>query len=167
MRGNGTSKRTRYRHARKAFEARIGRKLSPKERVRHTDNGTELEIGNWTHDMQREYRKRYYAEHRADAIMATNAWRKENPDKFRDVAIAYRERRRLRLVGGNITAKQWRELLNIYGNMCLRCGDTKKPTMDHVVPISKGGLHIIENVQPLCRSCNSSKSDDTVDYRHR
>lgn len=30
-------------------------------------------------------------------------------------------------------------------------------TMDHVVPISKGGKTTIDNVIPACSSCNSSK----------
>lgn len=32
-------------------------------------------------------------------------------------------------------------------------------TMDHIVPVSKGGLHVWSNVQCLCRACNSAKSD--------
>jgi hypothetical protein len=31
------------------------------------------------------------------------------------------------------------------------------PTLDHIVPISKGGHHVRANVQCLCRRCNSLK----------
>lgn len=32
-------------------------------------------------------------------------------------------------------------------------------TIDHIMPLSKGGLHIWSNVQLLCRQCNTAKSD--------
>lgn len=71
---------------------------------------------------------------------------------------------RLRAVG-TFTAADWREVLYTYGRACLACGSTAPPTIDHVVPISRGGLNTKENVQPLCAWCNDSKGTKTVDYR--
>ena len=40
---------------------------------------------------------------------------------------------------------------------CQRCGATEDLTGDHIVPRSEGGRNVRENVQVLCRSCNSRK----------
>jgi 5-methylcytosine-specific restriction endonuclease McrA len=43
---------------------------------------------------------------------------------------------------------------------CQICGLKKKPSelaMDHIIPRAKGGNGGWENLQPLCKSCNSSK----------
>lgn len=62
--------------------------------------------------------------------------------------------------------KEHRELIvKEFNGKCLCCGSRKKLTIDHVVPISQGGTDDIENLQLLCRSCNSRKGTDTTDYR--
>ncbi len=44
------------------------------------------------------------------------------------------------------------------GNKCQYCG-RKADSIDHVIPKSKGGKHIWENVVAACRACNSNKRD--------
>jgi 5-methylcytosine-specific restriction endonuclease McrA len=41
---------------------------------------------------------------------------------------------------------------------CQYCGDTAE-NIDHVVPRSRGGQHVWENVVASCRPCNSRKED--------
>ena len=43
------------------------------------------------------------------------------------------------------------------GHECVRCGATESLTMDHVTPRSHGGRATEDNLQTLCRSCNSKK----------
>lgn len=42
---------------------------------------------------------------------------------------------------------------------CRSCSGTKYLTVDHIIPISKGGTDDLSNLQTLCRACNSSKKD--------
>jgi len=48
---------------------------------------------------------------------------------------------------------------------CLRCGSDEDLTIDHVTPVSAGGENTHDNLQVLCRICNSKKSDYPADYR--
>jgi len=48
------------------------------------------------------------------------------------------------------------------GHMCLYCGATEDLTLDHltldhIIPLAKGGPHSEDNLIVACRSCNSSK----------
>jgi 5-methylcytosine-specific restriction endonuclease McrA len=67
--------------------------------------------------------------------------------------------------GGRVTAADWRELLELLGSACLKCKTETKPTQDHIIPLSKGGMHHPTNLQPLCRPCNERKQASTADYR--
>lgn len=83
--------------------------------------------------------------------------------------FAHRRRARLLAAEGAFTTSEWLAVLAAHP-VCPRCGrrweDIPLPTgrssavtRDHIVPISKGGSNRIENIQPLCYSCNSAKGD--------
>ena len=58
---------------------------------------------------------------------------------------------------GSHTLLQWQMLKASYYYKCAICGDKKPLTKDHIIPLSKGGTDYIENIQPLCKNCNSKK----------
>jgi hypothetical protein len=41
---------------------------------------------------------------------------------------------------------------------CLYCGGTEKLGIEHLVPKTRGGLNIPENIFQACRKCNASKN---------
>lgn len=77
--------------------------------------------------------------------------------------------KRSRGIGDKITIP---ELLKKFKQRCVSCRTVcvkpegynwdNEATIDHVLPIAKGGLHIWSNVQLLCRRCNVAKSDKVL-----
>lgn len=65
------------------------------------------------------------------------------------------------------------KLIERDGGRCYLCGDDvlflynfnhpKYPTIEHVVPISKGGTHSWDNVMVACRDCNTRKKTKSLD----
>jgi 5-methylcytosine-specific restriction endonuclease McrA len=71
----------------------------------------------------------------------------------------------IRLTSGN-PERQWklppvnrREVFRRDHHTCQYCGSTKRLTLDHVIPRSKGGTHTWDNVVTACEKCNSAKGD--------
>jgi hypothetical protein len=68
---------------------------------------------------------------------------------------------------GNHTEDEWKTLKAQYNWICPSC-HKKEPEIklseDHIIPLSKGGSDNIENIQPLCRSCNSIKHANIIKY---
>ena len=48
------------------------------------------------------------------------------------------------------------------GNVCPGCNtEMSDPTLDHIIPLTRGGDNLIDNLRLLCRSCNSQKGSLT------
>ena len=76
------------------------------------------------------------------------------------------KRNRTPKIGGH-TFGEWETLKIQYNLVCPSCHRREpeiKLTEDHIIPLSKGGSDYIENIQPLCRSCNSKKHTKIIKY---
>jgi 5-methylcytosine-specific restriction endonuclease McrA len=69
---------------------------------------------------------------------------------------------RKKSVGGTVTITEWEAIEAGQDGRCAHCGRHVKLEMDHVIPLSKGGPNVKENIQGLCRPCNASKADREV-----
>ena len=65
---------------------------------------------------------------------------------------------------GKHTKEEWEEM-KLFFSRCVKCGSNDDIVKDHIKPIYQGGSDGLDNLQPLCKKCNSSKGPDTTDYR--
>jgi len=75
--------------------------------------------------------------------------------------------KRKREADGTHTFGQWEDLKAKYNWTCPACLKKEpdiKLTEDHIIPLSKGGSDNIENIQPLCKSCNCKKLTRTIKF---
>ena len=103
--------------------------------------------------------KRRFAEWRENNREKENATTRSRYDRDPSAASAYKHRRRknLRHRGHAVTPTEIRALASRSAGICHYCRQPAKLTLDHIVPISRGGPHHIHNLAMACKSCNSSK----------
>lgn len=66
---------------------------------------------------------------------------------------------------GTHTADQWESLKWEFDHRCVRCGDQPGHLdRDHIKPIYQGGSNGIDNIQPLCVHCNTSKGPERFNW---
>ena len=91
---------------------------------------------------------------------ATYKWGESN-------AMKRSERLSLARAKATHSKEEWEELKTFFGH-CVICGKSAeevKLVKDHIIPIYQGGSDGIDNLQPLCQSCNARKGSDSTDHR--
>lgn len=103
---------------------------------------------------------------RPELSRATDArYRQNHPELVRERERANTHQRRAlkaatarSILGGYSYRYMVDFIAELLTNPCDYCGGPGE-TLDHIVPLSRGGLHIPANLAPACLSCNSSKSN--------
>ena len=105
-----------------------------------------------------EYGRQRYRGRREESAEYNRQYRAAHPDKRRGQVHRRRALKRGATVGPVDEAAIYER-----DKFCIYCGATKDLTLDHLVPLSRGGAHIQDNLAVACRSCNSCKHTKTYD----
>lgn len=108
---------------------------------------------------KREYDRRYRSENadRLDAIKAK--WRQENSELIRAVRHTYKAKRRAQEKAGD-SSRAIAEWLSSQELVCRWCkmGCADRYHIDHIIPLARGGQHVVANLCIACPSCNLRKN---------
>lgn len=126
---------------------------------REEENGRSVAYGK----KHREEHIKYRIDHKAMEAIRRAKYMKVHPEKSQ---LQTEKRRALKYgntpVDELLTETQWRDILDQYHHRCAYCGKkADRLTMDHVIPLAKGGKHSKDNIIPACRHCNCTKEART------
>lgn len=115
---------------------------------------------------QKDYNKRYYAEHTDAERARKKEWYYSDRQKHSDIEVAHQHRRRAKKDGlpHDFTLEQWEEVLKEYEYRCAYCGKGLGEVdllQEHKVPASRGGGYTRDNIVPACPECNLKKGSMT------
>ncbi|MFH1685521.1 MAG: HNH endonuclease [Candidatus Micrarchaeota archaeon] len=102
----------------------------------------------------------YYKKNK-DILLAKGREYAKTP-RGKEINLIKCSKRRARQSGAtsHFSAKDFRRLQGIYP-VCVYCGKKNELQVEHVVPLDKGGRNDVTNLVIACKSCNSSKRNET------
>jgi 5-methylcytosine-specific restriction endonuclease McrA len=100
--------------------------------------------------------KKRYAANRERMLAVSRRWAASHPERL----IEYAHRQRAGDRAFEVIPRDWRRLLERYRHCCAYCGTkVEKLQREHVIPLSRGGVHSIGNLVPACPKCNTNKKN--------
>jgi 5-methylcytosine-specific restriction endonuclease McrA len=113
----------------------------------------------------REYVKAYVEVNREAVFARRQAWLEVNREWANRNQFIYKARRRARQTSadcGCVTLPALRLMAAALGGLCAYC-ESPFEHWDHAIPLSRGGLHCLDNLVPACAPCNLRKGSHTQD----
>jgi 5-methylcytosine-specific restriction endonuclease McrA len=129
-------------------------------------------------DTIRERQRNYYQENADRLCEYQQNYYQENVERIHEQRQNYRQtskgknsymrceqkRRAIENKCHSLPYKQ-EDILNLFNGECAYCGNKVKLSLDHFIPLTKGGSDVKGNLLPACLSCNSSKGNkDAIDW---
>ena len=143
-------------------------------------------------ELRKEKAKHYYQENKENIDKKYKKYYQKNKDEIACRTKKYQQSERGKLVYVNNTHKrrmilkcvsdgtlpdliqtpltlELQEILNLQNNKCFYCQCKISHVvgnihLDHIIQVSKGGTHSLDNIQWLCATCNLSKHNKIITY---
>lgn len=104
--------------------------------------------------------KEYYANNRETRLTYLKKWQREHPEKNVE-QNAKRRALELAAMGNLVSLKEFvrstKSKRTVVCYYCQKRFSSKKLHFDHIIPLSKGGAHSVDNLCVSCPKCNRSK----------
>lgn len=142
------------------FYVSRGQKSGLQSYCRRCQDGHNLEWLLEHRDQVRKYRSVHHQQHWQRYRNLAKQWRKNNRLRDREYFYRYYGRKR----GTQVGRVDYAAILERDGGTCYLCGlpiPDGDLHFDHVIPLSRGGAHTMENIRATHKRCNLSKSDKT------
>lgn len=163
--------------ARPEYKKRIKRwREENKEHLKIKDKEWRNKNKEHKREKDRIYHKKYYQLHKNKRKIYMKKYKSENPIRYKlqkqrynlsekgkicSTKYVHKRLSRIRNSKFNLSSKDI-ELIFSKFDCCVYCGSKERLTLDHVIPISKGGETSIKNLVVACQRCNTSKGDKNV-----
>lgn len=111
-------------------------------------------------DRHLAYNKAWNGRNRDRCDEATLRWRARNVELVQAQRHRRRGLKRNAAGAGYATSQKVVDRVRFYANKCFYCAEDAD-TIDHRIPLARGGSALPANLVPACRSCNSRKRTRT------
>lgn len=111
----------------------------------------------------KEHKKKYFEENKEHILEWRRQWRDSESGQVSRLNRHNKRRELMENQGSGITIEQWLDMMNFFDWKCaysdVYVNSKKNRSVDHIIPLNRGGLHEIWNCVPMYRNHNSSKNN--------